>query len=340
MPGIILHNHGTLDILLANLTKKPITIKRKQKVAFLHLVHNSDIFNIEEMGQLSEFNLPGPPEESSQTPNIFSIIPRDQLDDLDEYQKDEFEELIERFDTVVSKGPKDVGCAHGITHTIDTGPHAPICARPIRRSRTAEQEVNEEVHKLLEQGLLVKSKSPWSSPLLIVKKKDGSNQVVMDYCCLNSISKKDVYPLPQIDDALDKLGKAIFFLLWISSLDTGKYLWMLLIKKNALLLRLKAYINQLECLKDYATRQQPSNVLWILSCPIIKKSCVLVYLDNINVFSRSFEEHMRDLEQVFISLRGANLKIKPEKCHFFKKETGILRLSQKSRWPATSKKQN
>ena len=62
--------------------------------------------------------------------------------------------------------------------------------------------------KLLDNGLLVKSKSPWALPLLLVKKKDRTNRVVIDYCKLNNVTKKDSYPLPRIDNALDVLGGA------------------------------------------------------------------------------------------------------------------------------------
>ena len=65
--------------------------------------------------------------------------------------------------------------------------------------------------KLLEKGLLIPSKCPWAAPLLVVKKKVRSNRVVIDYRKLNNITRKDAYPLPQIDDALDCLGLAQFF---------------------------------------------------------------------------------------------------------------------------------
>ena len=69
----------------------------------------------------------------------------------------------------------------------------------------------EELNKLLDSGMIIPSNSPWASPILIVKKKDGSNCVVIDYCKLNLITKKDSYPLPQIDNTLDRLGHAKYF---------------------------------------------------------------------------------------------------------------------------------
>ena len=63
MPGMILYNYGTLDVLLANLSSRPITLHQKQIIAYLHLIHNSNIFNIKKMGTLVEFNLPSTSEE-------------------------------------------------------------------------------------------------------------------------------------------------------------------------------------------------------------------------------------------------------------------------------------
>ena len=80
------------------------------------------------------------------------------------------------------------------------GSNVPICSRPIISSKSSKEEDNKEIQELLDQGLLIRSKLPWSLPILILKKKDGTNRVVMDYRRLNFIPKKDVYLLPRIDD--------------------------------------------------------------------------------------------------------------------------------------------
>ena len=82
---------------------------------------------------------------------------------------------------------------------------------PHRRSQAEESIIMEELKKLLDSGMPILSNSPWASHILIVKKKFGSNFVVIDYCKLNLITKKDSYPLPRIDDTLDCLGHAKYF---------------------------------------------------------------------------------------------------------------------------------
>ena len=69
-----------------------------------------------------------------------------------------------------------------------------------------DAQVSKELKQLLDAGLLAPSQSPWASPLLILKKKDGGHRIVMDYCRLNPLTKKDLYPLPLIDDDLRQLG--------------------------------------------------------------------------------------------------------------------------------------
>ena len=104
-----------------------------------------------------------------------------------------------------------MGCVANVEHKVDTQCHAPFKARPIQSSCVGDEKVTYEIQKLLDRCLLINSNSLWSLPMLIVKKKDGTNCVVIDYRCLNNITKKDNYPLPCIVEALDRLGGARYF---------------------------------------------------------------------------------------------------------------------------------
>ncbi|GFU17016.1 transposon Ty3-I Gag-Pol polyprotein [Trichonephila clavipes] len=81
-------------------------------------------------------------------------------------------------------------------HRIFTGDHAPINQRAYRVSPTERRIIHEEVQKMLDEGIVQPSESPWSSPVVLVRKKDGSWRFCVDYRKLNSVTKKDVYPLP------------------------------------------------------------------------------------------------------------------------------------------------
>ena len=80
-------------------------------------------------------------------------------------------------------------------HSIDTGSHPPFKSCPYRKSHSEEKIVANEIKKLLDSGLIVPSRSHWTSPIFLIKKKQGENCIVMDYQKLNSLTKKDSYPI-------------------------------------------------------------------------------------------------------------------------------------------------
>ncbi|KZR96602.1 Uncharacterized protein APZ42_008970, partial [Daphnia magna] len=98
-----------------------------------------------------------------------------------------------------------------LEHAIPTGGAAPIKQLPRRRAWRERELIKDEVDKMLKQGVIEPAQSPWSSPIVLVKKKDGKWRFCIDYRRLNEVTTKDVYPLPRIDDALSKLEGAALF---------------------------------------------------------------------------------------------------------------------------------
>ena len=168
-----------------------MVIRRHQIVSYLHLVPNEKVVTIHDFGKIEEFGLPTQTET-----NVLTVVPRESLTGLTESQKDRAVLFFEKYRNIFATDDHNLGCATDVWHQIDTGESPPIRQRPIRRLRASEAIVNEELEKLVQHGLLVPSQSPWASPILIVKKKDGSNRVVIDYRKLNNVTKKDSYPLP------------------------------------------------------------------------------------------------------------------------------------------------
>ena len=106
-------------------------------------------------------------------------------------------------------------CSDVVQHLIDTGDSGPIHIGP---ALFREKIYLEEMQEL---GIVRPSSSAWASPVFLVPKKDGSSRLCVDYRRLNSVTKKDVYPLPRIDDIIDTLGEAKYF----TTLDLTSGYW-------------------------------------------------------------------------------------------------------------------
>lgn len=175
-------------------------------------------------------------------------------------------------------------------------------------------QVEQLVGKMQEQGVVQPSTSPWASPVVLVPKEDGSLCFCVDYRRLNSITKKDVYPLLRVDDIFDTLDGAKYF----TSLDLASGYWQVELEEEA---RAKSAFTTHQGLYEFirmpfglcnapATFQR---VMQVILRGLEWRSC-FVYLDDILVVSRTFEEHLEHLREIFKRLRSAGLRLKPSKC--------------------------
>ena len=235
-----------------------------------------------------------------------------------------FEEFMSKHHNLFAWEPDDFGRTSTITHSIDTGSAVPIKQRFYRTSYQNQLFIKEEIQRLLKAGLVVPSKSQWTSPVVVVEKKNGKKRLCVDYRKLNNVTKKDCYPLPRIDDMLETLSGAQ----WFSSLDLASGFWQVELEqkdreKSTFITRFGTYeftVMPFGLCNAPATFQRLMDtvlrdILW---------QFVVVYIDNINIGSKTFEEHLTHLEQVFERLEKAGLKLSPEKCFFFKDEIPFL----------------
>ena len=139
---------------------------------------------------------------------------------LSPLQQQQRNRLFKEFSDVFSQGEDDLGCTPLLEHTIET--HGPPLRHPYRRQNPAvRREEMAQVQQMLASDVIRPSNSPWASPVVMVKKKDGSLRFCVDFRQLNAATVKDAHPLPRIDDLLDTLHGAC----WFSTLDLKSEYW-------------------------------------------------------------------------------------------------------------------
>ncbi|GFW48024.1 hypothetical protein TNCV_2402111 [Trichonephila clavipes] len=136
-------------------------------------------------------------------------------------QKRSAERLLQEFEDVFSRNSSDIGHTTVTQHRIDTADHPPIKQHPRRLPFAKQEEVGTLLREMQENDIIEPSSSPWASPIVLVRKKDGSTRFCVDYRKLNDVTKKDSYPLPRIDDTLDTLSGHK----WFSTLDLKSGYW-------------------------------------------------------------------------------------------------------------------
>ena len=201
---------------------------------------------------------------------------------------------------------------------------APIAKAPYRLAPSEMKEIMTQLQELLEKGFIRPSSSPWGAPVLFVKKKDGSMRMCIDYRELNKVTVKNKYPLPRIDDLFDQLQGANFF----SKIDLRSGYHQVRVRdqdipKTAFRTR---YGHYEFLVMPFGLTNAPAIFMDLMNrvCrPFLDKS-VIVFIDDILVYSRTIEDHRRHLREVLDTLRKEKLYAKFSKCEFWLREVQFL----------------
>jgi len=309
---------GTGCTFVGNLTNKPIRLNRNVKIGEFEILEND--FFVTSLDEISSQSIPN----KIQSMQSLSLL-NENKDWLHEIkigsslsldEKRQLWNLITQYPSVFSKHSKDLGRSNLFKHRIITNENVPIKQRPYRVGFKERREITRITHDLLDKKLISHSNSPWSSPVVLVMKKDGTYRFCVDYRRLNEISKKDSYPLPRIDDALDRLSGAKYF----STMDCDSAYYQVEVDERD---REKTAFITPDGLFEFnvmpfGLTNAPATFQRLIDTVLshYKWSIALVYLDDIFVFSATFSQHLENLELIFKALQQANLKLKPSKCKF------------------------
>ena len=201
---------------------------------------------------------------------------------------------------------------------------APIYKRPYRMDANRLAELKDQIQDLLDKGYIRPCTSPWGAPLIFVPKKDGGTRMCVDYRALNEVTIKNKYPLPRIEDLFDQLKGACVF----SKIDLRSGYHQLKIRasdipKTAFVSRYGLYEYTV---MSFGLTNAPAYFMYLMNKVFMDylDKFVVVFVDDILVFSRSEEEHEEHLRLVLQRLRENQLYAKLSKCEFWLKEVSFL----------------
>lgn len=297
----------TPQILISNYNSEPVEIKSNQCLA---------TFSTAEVLE----------NEMTSTGKVDQLKPEVDLSHISSLKAvSEIKSILNEFSDIMAKSKYDIGKTSLVKHHINTGTHMPIKMAPRRISRAVQKEVEQQIEQLKNKGIITEADGPWAFPIVVVRKKDGTIRLCVDYRSLNEITIKDAFPLPRIDDTLDSLYGAKFF----TCLDLASGYHQVPMDEES---------------KDKTTFVTPFGDMYryefmpfgLCNAPatfqrlmnmVLKgltfKAC-LVYLDDVIIFGRSEQEHNENLRKVFQRIRSAGLKLQPGKCVFMQSQVKYL----------------
>lgn len=261
-----------------------------------------------------------------------SLVPsivEDQIDAIDlsvlaGEEQSRVRALLHKYKFVFSAHEGDLGCTNLLSHDIPLLDDTPVRQRYRRIPPSEYEVVKSHINQLLEAQVIRESCSPYASPIVLVKKKDGSLRMCVDYRQLNSKTRKDAFPLPRIEESLDALTGAR----WFSTMDLASgYNQVPVTEADRPKTAFCTPFGLFEWNRmPFGLCNAPSTFQRLMERLFGDQQCqsLLLYLDDIVVFSSSVVQHLERLEVVLGRLGAEGLKAKLGKCAFFQREVKYL----------------
>jgi hypothetical protein len=240
-------------------------------------------------------------------------------------KRNQIKQLIMEYESIFEYDNEKNGRIDLAKHKIITPPDAiPITQKRYRETKDKTEFISQEIDKLLRMGKIRESYSPWSSPVTLAGKKSGKYRFCIDYRKLNAITKPDAYPLPRIDELLEKYETSK----WFTSLDLAAGYHQIEMEeldkeKTAFICSKGLYEYNV---MPFGLRNAPGTFQRVMD-KILKDyidKFVVVYIDDIMIYSEDFESHITQLTKVLRRLRDNNLIVKLKKCRFAEENIEFL----------------
>lgn len=329
-----LHKKGKEAIIcVVNVSDRYRVLKRGREVANAFPVE--DVIPMEgEVERATEEVLDGPstdPTTNTKSNKNKRIVPvhlkktyEDSCQNLTPEQRGKLADILIEYEDVFAKSEFDLGTFTDIEHSINTGDSKPVKQRLRRTPACFADEEETHLKKMVDAGVIQESVSEWASAPVLIRKRDKSVRYCIDYRALNSVTVKDTFPLPLVDDCLDTLAGNT----WFSKLDANSAYWQVNIKesdrhKTAFTTKYGLY----EHVKmGFGLCNAPATFSRVINLVFrgLNWKTVLAFLDDILVLGKSFDQHLDYLSEALERFRKFGLKLKPKKCAFFQHKVEFL----------------
>uniref|UniRef100_A0A8R1I9D7 RNA-directed DNA polymerase n=1 Tax=Caenorhabditis japonica TaxID=281687 RepID=A0A8R1I9D7_CAEJA len=317
-------NSAKITVLVTNPTHRDVTLPARTSVGCAGRIYTDKEGNRLCLDTAFDELSPGVAAANALLPELHDDFKLN-FDDIKctNSEKYKLQQLCEKYPDVFSRNPYDLGSSRTDPVHIYTSTEVPIKGRAYRVPVKYQSELEQHINALLKSERITESNTPWTSPIVLVKKKNGSLRVCLDFRKLNEVTIPDNFPLPRIDAILEKVGGARYF----SSLDMANgYLQLRLDAQSSYKCgfvtesRVYAYTHLPFGLKSAASYFQRALKTVLAGMD----DDVMLYIDDILVYSQEFDQHIETLERVLKRFRQFNLKVSPKKCEFLKSSISFL----------------
>ena len=246
------------------------------------------------------------------------------VDKLTKAEQPKAKELISRFQNVFALDSSELGLTHLTTFDIQTGDAVPVSTPRRRAPYFLRNEVKRQLKAGLESGRMKETSSPWSAPILMVQKSDGTWRLCVDYRGLNSVTTSDPYPLPNMNDCLENLRDATIF----STLDLVSGYWQIPASTTSSE-KLAFSTDQGQftwTVMPFGAKTAPAVFQRLMDMVLrgLQWDRIVCYFDDILIGTRTWKEHWVQFEAVLTRLQTAGLKVKASKVQLGKPEVDFL----------------